>query len=186
MAMLYGVDVDRYFKLNFSGFEGLINALGGITVWSDYDFTVDPIKHYKVGENKLNGLEALAFARERHAFASGDRQRGSNQMNVIQSCIDKLCSKALVKNYRKIMKECEGTFATDMSSSEISNWVSYQLENNIKWDIQKFSVSGTGSKENVFSMSKQVYVMNPNVSDVNAAKELIQKVLSGEKIHLDK
>jgi LCP family protein required for cell wall assembly len=93
MEMLYDVDIDYYFKLNFSGFEGLIDAMGGITVWSDYDFTVDPIKHYVVGENQLTGLEALAFARERHAFAGGDRQRGTNQMNVIQSVIDKMCSK---------------------------------------------------------------------------------------------
>lgn len=49
--------------------------MGGVDVYSEYDFTVDPIKHYTEGYNHLTGLEALAFVRERHAFASGDNQR---------------------------------------------------------------------------------------------------------------
>ncbi|SEJ03629.1 transcriptional attenuator, LytR family [Lachnospiraceae bacterium A10] len=184
MEMLYDVDIDYYFKLNFSGFEGLIDAMGGITVWSDYDFTVDPIKHYVVGENQLTGLEALAFARERHAFAGGDRQRGTNQMNVIQSVIDKMCSKSLLKNYAGIMEECDGTFATDMTSDEIANLVAYQLGDGGSWDIQKYSVSGSGSTQSVYSLGTPVYVMIPNESDVAYGTELINKVLSGETVDL--
>jgi LCP family protein required for cell wall assembly len=184
LSMLYGIDIDHYFKLNFSGFEGLIDAMDGITVWSDYDFEVKPIKHYKVGNNKLTGLEALAFARERHAFSGGDRQRGANQMNVIQSVVQKMCSRALLKNYTKILDKCDGTFATDMSSEEISAFVSYQLANGNSWDIQKFSVSGTGKTAPVYSLSQNVYVMEPNMDDVAKAKELIQEVLSGKKVDL--
>ena len=36
LSMLYDVDIDYYFRVNFSGFEQLIDALGGITVQSDY------------------------------------------------------------------------------------------------------------------------------------------------------
>lgn len=184
LSALYDIDIDHYFKLNFSGFEGLIDAMDGITVWSDYDFEVEPIKHYKVGNNKLTGLEALAFARERHAFSGGDRQRGANQMNVIQSVVQKMCSRALLKNYSKILDKCEGTFATDMSSEEISAFVSYQLASGDTWDIQKYSVSGTGKTAPVYSMSQNVYVMEPNMDDVSKAKELIREVLSGKKIDL--
>ena len=66
---LYGINIDYYVRMNFSGFEAIIDTLGGIDVYSEYDFTVDPIKHYTVGYNHVSGLEALAFARERHAFA---------------------------------------------------------------------------------------------------------------------
>ena len=51
--------------------------MGGIDVYSEYDFTVEPVKHYTAGYNHLSGIEALAFARERHAFAEGDVQRMS-------------------------------------------------------------------------------------------------------------
>ena len=37
----------------------------------------------------MTGLEALAFVRERHAFASGDNQRGRNQMAMLQALIKK-------------------------------------------------------------------------------------------------
>lgn len=186
MEMLYGVDVDYYFKLNFSGFEGLIDALGGITVWSDYDFTVDPIKHYVVGNNDLTGLEALAFARERHSFEDGDRQRGINQMNVIQSVVDKLTSSALLKNYKEVMDQIEGTFATDMSMEEIANFVRFQLDHPGTWDIQKYSVNGTDDMQQTYTGGGMtLYVMQPDYSTVAYASEQIQKVLNGEVINLN-
>ena len=178
LEKLYGVQIDRYFKLNFSGFEGLINAMGGITVWSDYDFDVENIGHFSKGENKLNGLQALAFVRERHSFASGDRQRGSHQMNVIQSVIQKMCSKSTLLNYSEILKECDGTFATDMSTKEIADLAAFQLYNSDEWNIEKLSVSGTGAHEHVFSLNNRAYVMIPNQEDIDNAKAKIEEVLN--------
>ena len=74
LEMLYGVDIDYFFRLNFSGFIDMIDALGGIDVYSEKEFTVDPIATYHVGYNHLDGLEALAFARERYSFSEGDFQ----------------------------------------------------------------------------------------------------------------
>ncbi len=178
MEMIYDIDIDHYLIVNFSGFEGLIDAMGGITVWSDYDFDVDKIGHFSKGENQLTGLEALAFVRERHAFASGDRQRGANQMNVIQSVIQKMSSKDTLLNYADILAECDGTFATDMSSEEISDLVAYQIYNPGDWNIEKVSVSGEGAHKNVFSLSQACYVMIPYEDDIENAKTKIQDILS--------
>ena len=178
LEALYDIQIDRYFKLNFSGFEGLINAMGGITVWSDYDFDVENIGHFSKGENTLNGLEALAFVRERHSFASGDRQRGVNQMNVIQSVVQKMCSKDILLNYSEILEECDGTFATDLTTEEIANLAKYQLTSSGDWNIEKISVSGTGSHEYVYSLNNKAYVMIPDQEDVDNAKERIQEVLT--------
>ncbi|QFJ53767.1 LCP family protein [Pseudobutyrivibrio xylanivorans] len=177
MEMLYGIKMDHYFKLNYSGFEGLIDAMGGITVWSDYAFDVENIGHFKKGDNELSGLEALAFVRERHSFARGDVQRGVNQMNVIQSVVQKLTSKAILKNYGEILRKCDGTFATDLSSEEIADLVSFQLSNPGEWNIEKISVGGTGEYNNVYSLKKSVYVMDPNQDDIDNAKARIQEVL---------
>src|SRR5699024_4172286 len=38
LGMLYGIDINYYFRINFSGFQELIDALGGITVNSDVEF----------------------------------------------------------------------------------------------------------------------------------------------------
>ena len=89
LEMLYGVNVEDYVRINFDGFIDVIDALGGITVYSDYDFegfdndVVNMTYQFHQGYNEVNGKQALLFARERHAFAEGDRQRGKNQMAVI-------------------------------------------------------------------------------------------------------
>ncbi len=184
LEMLYGVDIDYYFKVNFTGFEGLIDSLGGVTVQSDYDFTVGS-NHYVKGANDLNGSQALTFARERHAFASGDRQRGKNQMHVIEGVIDKLTSTTLLTNYAEIMQEVEGTFATNMTTEEITELVRFQLTNGGSWDVQSFSVSGSDANKSMFSLSKPNYVMIPYEEDVARASDLLQQIMAGEVVNVE-
>ena len=176
---LYGIDIDYYVRMNFSGFEEIIDAMGGIDVYSDNDFTVEPIKHYTVGVNHLSGIEALAFARERHAFADGDIQRGKNQMNVIISMINKLTSKDVLYNYAEVLDGIAGTFQTDMESEDIYALVNKQLADNSAYTIDSYSVTGTGDTCTTFSTPRtKCYVMQPNMDDVSYAKELIEGVLS--------
>ena len=79
LERLYDIDVNYYLRINFTGFMDVIDALGGISVYSDYEFTVNNVKTFQKGYNDVNGREALAFARERYSFADGDYQRGRNQ-----------------------------------------------------------------------------------------------------------
>ena len=58
--MLYGIDINYYFRINFSGFQELIDALGGITVNSDVEFDAGGY-HFDQGANTVNGEQALAF-----------------------------------------------------------------------------------------------------------------------------
>jgi LCP family protein required for cell wall assembly len=82
---LVGLQPDYVFTTGFDGFRRMINAIGGVTVNSDFAFS-DPVrpKGYKVGPNKLNGFQALIFARIRKAFPRGDFDRSANQQDVIR------------------------------------------------------------------------------------------------------
>ncbi len=176
---LYGVNINYYVRMNFSGFEDIIDAMGGIDVYSDKDFTVEPVKHYTVGVNHLSGIEALAFARERHAFAAGDIQRGQNQMKVIIAMINKLSSKDVLYNYSNVLDGIAGTFQTDMASDDIYTLVKKQLVDNTKYTIDSYSVTGTGDSCTTYSTPKtKVWVMQPNMDEVEHAKGLINSVLS--------
>lgn len=176
---LYGVKMNYYVRMNFSGFEDIIDAMGGIDVYSDKDFTVEPVKHYTVGVNHLSGIEALAFARERHAFAAGDIQRGQNQMKVIIAMINKLSSKDVLYNYSNVLDGIAGTFQTDMASDDIYTLVKKQLVDNTKYTIDSYSVTGTGDSCTTYSTPKtKVWVMQPNMDEVEHAKGLINSVLS--------
>lgn len=180
LGMLYGIDIDYYFRLNFSGFEKIIDALGGITVNSDYTFDGRG-QHFVKGDNYLNGEQALIFARERYAFATGDRQRGEDQMKVIKAVFDKATSSAVLANYTEMLASLQGTFETSMSYDTLAKIVRQQLDQGTGWDIETYSVNGTGQSSYTYSISNmKVYVMVPDQSTVENAKEKIQAVLDGE------
>ncbi|MCI7813967.1 MAG: LCP family protein, partial [Robinsoniella sp.] len=181
LGMLYDIDINNYIRLNFDGFIKIIDALGGITVNSEYDFDTDA-HHFDKGENVVDGEAALAFARERYAFASGDRQRGKNQMAVIKGVIDKILSPELLKNYSSILSSVEGCFETNLSYDEIASLCQQQLSEGGSWNVVSYSVDGTGDSQQPYSMNQYAYVMVPDDTTVDHAKELMAKVRGGEKI----
>ncbi|MBR2778968.1 MAG: LCP family protein [Firmicutes bacterium] len=181
LGMLYGIDMDYYFRINFDGFKEVIDALDGVTVWSDNEFDAGG-NHYVQGYNTLNGEQALAFARERHSFASGDRQRGKNQMAVIQAVIQKLQTPAILNNYNDLLKGLEGSFETDLPSTRITGLVKQQLAKPGSWNVVQYSVDGTGDMNTTFSMNQRLYVMVPDQSTVDTAKRMIEMVDNGAVI----
>ena len=180
LEMLYGIDIDYYFRVNFGGFERIIDALDGVTVYSDVAFTALNKHYIREGENHLNGEAALAFSRERYAFSEGDRMRGENQMKVIKAVIEKAMSPTLLTNYASIMESVSGSFETSMPYEKIAELVRNQLDNGGSWNIVSTSVNGTGDYRVPYSMSSEAYVMIPDQATVDAAKAKIQQVVVGE------
>ena len=188
LGNLYGINVDHYIRINFAGFINIVDALGGVDVYSDQAFTsvgspgyYDPTT-FAEGWNHLDGKSALAFARERHAFASGDIQRGINQMKVIDAMLNKIKSPALLMGFSKIMDAASDCFVTDFSQDQISALVRMQLSDFANWDIQSYTVTGSsGTSTQCYSAKGQkLYVMKPDEASVSKAKEMIAVVLGGE------
>ncbi len=181
MAMLYNVNVDYYFRVNFGGFEDIIDALGGVTVDSEVAFSTDNYS-FQQGPNNVNGKQALEFVRERHAFASGDRQRGKNQLAIIKAVINKAVSPELLVSYNSLMSALEGSFETSVPYDTISTLVREQLDKGGDWNVVSYSVDGTGDSQVPYSMSQKAYVMVPTQSTVDTAKSLIAQVYNGETV----
>ena len=184
LGMLYDIDINYYFRINFGGFVKVIDALGGITVNSDYDFDSKNILgyHFNKGENYLNGEQALIFARERYAFQEGDRQRGKNQMEVIRGVVKKALSPEVLTSYSSILSSLDGCFGTNITYEEIAQILQQQLTNGGDWTIVSYSVNGTGATEKPYSMSQKAYVMVPDYNTVDKAKSLMEKVRNGEVV----
>ena len=180
---LYDTKIRFYGQINFTGFETLIDAIGGVTVYSDQSFTTSKA-HIKKGENHLNGQQALGFARERYQVSGGDNGRGKNQMKVIKAVIEKLTTGTTVlSNYSAILSSLEGMFSTNLQTSDLSKLVKMQLNDPASWDILSFAVVGTGGSEKTYSApGHNAYVMYPNKESVAYASELVKKVFSGEKL----
>ena len=188
LGNLYGVNVDHYIRINFAGFISIIDALGGVDVYSDQAFTsvgspgyYDPTTFVE-GWNHLDGKSALAFARERHAFASGDIQRGINQMKVIDAMLNKIKSPALLMGFSKIMDAASDCFVTSFSQDQISALVRMQLSDFAEWDIESYTVTGTSSSSTKCYSAKgqKLYVMKPDDSSVSKAREMLASVMGGE------
>ena len=188
LGNLYGIQVDHYIRIDFSGFISIIDAVGGVDVYSDQAFTsvgspgyYDPTAFVE-GWNHLDGKAALAFARERHAFASGDIQRGINQMKVIDAMANKLKSPTVLMSFSKLMDAVSNCFVTSLSQEQISALVRMQLGDLANWDIESCSVTGSSGKSSQCYSAKgqSLYVMKPDESSVSKAKELIASVLGGE------
>ena len=184
LGMLYDIDINYYFRINFGGFVKLIDALVGITVNSDYDFDSKNILgyHFNKGENYVNGEQALIFARERYAFQEGDRQRGKNQMEVIRGVVKKALSPEILTSYSSILSSLDGCFGTNITYEEIAQILQQQLTNGGDWTIVSYSVNGTGATEKPYSMSQKAYVMVPDYNTVDKAKSLMEKVRNGEVV----
>ena len=188
LGNLYGVDVQHYIRINFAGFINIVDALGGVDVYSDQAFTsvgspgyYDPTTFVE-GWNHLDGKAALAFARERHAFKTGDVQRGINQMKVIDAMLNKIKSPALLMGFTKILDAVSDSFVTSLSQNQISALVRMQLSDFAEWNIERYTVTGSsGSSTKCYSAKGQkLYVMKPDENSVAKAKEMIAAVLGGE------
>ena len=174
---LLDIDINYYVRVNFTTVIKLVDTLGGIQVYSDYDFTAQGY-HFNKGYNTLNGAEALAFSRERYSFASGDNQRVKNQQAVIEAIIDKVISPELLTRYTSILNSLEGSFQTNIEQNEISNLVKDQLSNMSSWTVKSNALTGTGSYGPTYSMgSTKLYIMLPSDSSVAEAKQKINAVL---------
>jgi LCP family protein required for cell wall assembly len=88
---LLGQHIDHTIMMDFEGFKGLTDALGGVDVDVRLPFTsTHDSKHdFPAGVNKLNGAAALEFVRERKAFRDGDYQRVRNQQTFLRSVLAK-------------------------------------------------------------------------------------------------
>ena len=128
-------DIDYYVRINFNSLISLVDYIGGIDVYSDYEFKAGN-RIYKKGLNtNLTGEEALAFSRNRYAFSDGDRQRGRNQEKVIEAIINKVTESRDINTYLNLVSTLENSFQTNMSKDNIQEIINKQIENNYKWNI---------------------------------------------------
>ena len=175
---LYGVTVDYWVKMNFTGFVELIDALGGVEVYSDQAFTVEPIKTYRQGYNQLTGLEALAFARERYSFPDGDYQRAKNQMEVIRAVVEKCSSFALVQNFRPVLEAAGEHLETNMPKEHLYGLAALQLGDPGPWTVETYTAQGDSAYRETWSMpGQELYVILPGEASVQEAKEKLAAAL---------
>jgi LCP family protein required for cell wall assembly len=101
---LLGVRMDHVAIIDFAGFKGVTDALGGVDIDNPigFDSYHMPGHYFARGTLHLNGTEALAFVRERYAFRDGDFQRARNQQLFIKAVLKRALSAETLTDPGKI------------------------------------------------------------------------------------
>ena len=179
---LLDIEINYYVKVNFTSLIKIVDAVGGINVYSEYSFSGEKYTFTK-GYNTMNGQQALEFSRTRKTLASGDRARGKNQEAVIAALINKICSKAIITNYVSILDSLSDTFVTNMDQSKITELIKMQLNDMAKWNVTSIALDGTNGFDYTYSYKNQkLYVMIPTESTITSAKEKIKEVIDGKTL----
>lgn len=124
MMYNFGIQVDAFVEVDFSGFQKVVDVVGGV----DINLTQAEADHLnktykwslKAGPNRLNGEEALNYSRIRAIgtdFGRTDRQR-----KVVSSLINS-CKNMSVTQALNLVNEILPLISTDMSNSEIVQYV---------------------------------------------------------------
>lgn len=179
---LFDIEIDYSIKVGFNAVVGLVDLVGGIDVYSDTTFNSSHMKGWVVykGMNYMDGAKALAYSRERYAYASGDRHRILNQQQVLEATIKKICSdKKLLLKYNELLKEFSNFYITDIPSEVITSLVKNQIDTMASWKFNTISVDGKGAMLPTYTApNSKRYVMIPNEEDVLSASLKIKRVIN--------
>lgn len=181
MAQFLGTDINYYARVNFTSLVTMVDALGGITVNVDQDFSAGGYTH-KLGLQQMNGEEALAYSRERHSFADGDNVRVKHQQDVLMAMLNKMMSPAVITNYSSVLKAISGCFETNMASSDITDLIKMQINDNASWTFKQKQFTGTGVMQTggAYMPDSKLYYMIPNDDSVKENLQAIKDVLNGK------
>lgn len=120
---LTDVSISHYVEIDFDGFIGLVDALGGIEV--DVPMTIDDEDaggHVDAGLQTLNSWQALTLCRARNAYeevvGQGDLYRAANQRLVLAAIVKKILASdpATMTN---AVNACSQYVTTDLDIGEI-------------------------------------------------------------------
>ncbi len=139
------IPVDYYIQINMEGFEDIVDAVGGVTVNNDLDFSLDGA-HFPVGELHLNGDRALKFSRMRYEDPRGDFGRQIRQKEVIKAVIDSGGSMASLTKYNEIFTALGDNIKTNLTFDEMMD-----IQQNYKTaasNIEPMSLNGNGKMIN--------------------------------------
>lgn len=170
-----GIDINYYARVNFTSLIQMVDALGGIEVYSDQDI---PKLGIHEGINDMDGKKALSFSRERYSYKNGDNHRVQNQQKVLEAMINKMMSPAIITNYSSILENIDGSFETNMTSDEITSLIKMQLSDMSSWDIQQIQLQGHGAMltGGAYMPGNRLYYMIPDEDSVSQCVAQIKEV----------
>ncbi len=137
------IPIDYYITINMEGFTDIVDAIGGVTVENDLDFTSDGT-HFAKGTIELNGKEALAYSRMRYDDPNGDFGRQNRQRQIIQAVINEGASISNLTKYDDILDVLSENVQTNLTFDDMKTIQSKYRAASAS--IEQMTIDGTGTK----------------------------------------
>lgn len=174
----FGIEVDGNFEVDFTGFEKIIDLLGGVEI----DLTKEEVaylkekgfKKVKVGKNILEGESALWYARLRSI--DNDYQRAERQRNVMMSLFEAY-KELSYPQMLSLLHEILPLLRTNMTLSEITNHAVelYPMLSGAEVETLRIPVDGT-FKGGFVKVSEGLKLWCQYNIDFEANREVLEKV----------
>jgi len=149
VEQLTDITIDYYVKINFKGVVDLVEALGGIDVnveAPDYSAYIkahngriceqDSLRQFgknlicmDTGNQHLNGEQALAYARCRHAYLQSDIARNKHQQQIIEAIAKKVANPSNINKVQELLNAVTNNMATNMSQKQMLSF--YEVMKNM-------------------------------------------------------
>ncbi len=117
-----GVFIDHFVIVDFSGFNDIVDALGGVDVCLPYD-VIEPKSGLDLpaGVSTVTGDQALAYVRVRAIGTGSDIDRIDRQQAFLSSLIDKARSSGTLLNPVKLVRFLEAATKSLTTDPELAN-----------------------------------------------------------------
>ena len=125
LGYLYGIPINYFVEVDFSGFKTVVDALGGVTV----NVQVPVVDNYYPGDDgtlrvyiptgvqHMSGSQALIYSRSRHG--SNDFDRASRQQRVILSLRQQVDFTTLIQRLPDLVQSTSNAVKTDFPIAKL-------------------------------------------------------------------
>lgn len=185
----FNLNLTDYLCTNFTHFEALVDALGGVTINNPYAFDGENSGdyHFDAGEITLNGEQALAYSRERYSLSNGDYGRNEHQGIIMQAILEKVQQNAAAGDKAGVLAALSANFLTNVNINDLYNLYTSSGDVAQPWQYIRYHLGGTGTMAGTVSMgmSRMLYVCQPFESQVQFTTDVVNRMLNGETISED-
>ena len=173
----FGIPIHYYAKIDFAGFEEIINSVGGIEIVNSCELTdwilkepgldIQVEENYELitlepGVHQMDGFKALWYARSRRT--TSDFDRGRRQQQILGALLDKGVDLNLVPQIPILWRAFQDTIETDMDLGRAIQLASLasEIENQ---GIQHLTMTyGETETVNLPESGAEVQILVPDVA----------------------
>lgn len=123
VSNLLGVPIDYYVLTNFAGFEGIVDAIGGVDYYVDQNMRYyDPMDGTRInldkGQQILDGDKALQLVRYR-SYPNGDIERSEQQQRFLKVLAQQMLQPSTVTKIHKLVPAINNAVDTNLGLTQM-------------------------------------------------------------------